>query len=846
MAETFEDAIREIKQRADIGAVIGRSVKLKRSGRSLVGLCPFHNEKTPSFYVHPSDGFFKCFGCDAKGDVFSFLERHTGQSFIDIARNLADEVGVEIPDDRRSPADKERAQERDRAMRAADLSQRYFRQCLRTPEGKPGLHYLKEVRGLSDEDIDRWAIGYGGTTPDGLMNFLKKEGVSLVDARNAGVVASGKHGDYSFYRSRVTFPIRNRAGKVLAFGGRALGDRGPKYVNGPQSLIYDKSRDLYGLFEALPEMRKGKAGVLVEGYFDVVALGRAGYAAGLSPCGTALTSRHIQTISRYTDRVVLCLDSDAAGMKGTERALLLLLQAGMKVSLAELLHKDPDDYVKADKAGELLRTIEAAKDAFEALVDRAVDKAAGSPQRRLRAVEALLPFLAAPKDALTKSHYLRYVADNLRAEIDVLRAAVAERGQKALQKQMRGTGASPSRPPPPRPAPNAQAPQKRPPATPERKPDPRPRAPSTQAAPTSAKAGASANAPAGGRPKSPGMPSRDRFDGDDLPDLTEPSEDTFNEAWLREARDDELVDERPTESERPPNKKPASAQTPEPAAPTRSDPPRSSGESSSTSEANDRFDDEDDGDSDGFENGRSYRESKAKRREPATWRTAEKAIARALLCHPHLAHKAAILVPALRNWELSSFISQLDHLIIANSDRPPHEALTQVQIPDWGTFPQLLREIFVARGKNAADAFMTEDAAVRFIEDFVQTLDEVEVRRALGEVQRAMRSADERQDLDSWRRLQAQQKELVRLLQDVSMGLDSAPPPPPTPAQVSAKPSAPALGPKSDEPSAQDPPPTAAPATPSPLKALAQPAPPEANVVADDEDELDEEELFDF
>ena len=369
-----EDVIADIKSRADIAAVIGRSVKLKRVGRHYVGLCPFHTEKTPSFNVRPDDGFFYCFGCKAAGDVVEFLVRTTGRGFLDIITDLAHETGVELPREKLDPAEEERQKERKRLLRALELAQVYFRTRLQSEQGAAARAYLADKRKMDEAAIDRFGIGFGGVHDDGLLTFLKEQGVGQDDAVRAGVCAKGERGVYDFFRHRITFPIRGTRGEVLSFSGRIFGDREvapdgtkrPKYVNGPGSPVYDKAHVLYGLFESQPALKKGDPAVLVEGAVDAIAVHRAGALTGVAPCGTALTPRHVEEIKKRTQKVVLCLDADAAGKAAAARATLMLLQADVDVAVVALPDKDPDQMVAAGRGDELKRLIVEAPSAIDA------------------------------------------------------------------------------------------------------------------------------------------------------------------------------------------------------------------------------------------------------------------------------------------------------------------------------------------------------------------------------------------------------------------------------------------------------------------------------------------------
>jgi DNA primase catalytic core len=442
---TFDEAVQEVKRRVDIAGVIGRSVKLKRAGRGMVGLCPFHQEKTPSFNVHPNDGYFKCFGCDAKGDVFSFLERTTGQTFFEILKGLAEETGVTLPEENRSPAELERRERSQRLKRVLNLTQIFFRQTLM--DGKKGgaaRSYLTQTRGLAESEWEAWGLGFAGHEGEGLQQFLKQEGVSAKDAVDAGVVAEGRNGFYDFYRGRVTIPIRNRQGEVIAFGGRIFAEHAkdrPKYVNGPLTATYDKGRTFYGLFEALPHIRKGKPAVLVEGYFDVIATHRTGFPTGLSICGTSLTDDHVRMLKRATDKVTLCLDSDSAGQKATESAILKFLVGGFDVGLCQMVEKDPDAMVQSGQEEAFRHSLATAPAALDVVIQKAVEEATGSVRARLKAIERVLLFLAAPAQELERRQYTKAAAKALAEDEEFLWGEVEGRGRQALQQFLR-SGAS--------------------------------------------------------------------------------------------------------------------------------------------------------------------------------------------------------------------------------------------------------------------------------------------------------------------------------------------------------------------------------------------------------------------
>jgi DNA primase len=449
-----EDVIAEIKRRADIGAVIGRSVKLTKRGRNLVGLCPFHTEKSPSFNVRPDEGFFYCFGCRAAGDVVEFLVKSTGRGFLDILSELAAETGVELPQVELSPAESAAQKERKRLLRVCELAQLFFRTRLQSDEGRSARAYLADARKLDDKAIDDFGLGFGGQGDQGLREFLGNQGIAVDDGVAAGVLGRGERGPYDFFRQRITIPIRSPRGDVVSFGGRIFGSAAeprtlpdgssrtpPKYLNGPQSSVYDKSNTLYGLFEAQPALKQGKPAVLVEGYFDAIAVHRAGLATAVAPCGTSLTPRHVDELKRRVGdggRVVVCLDADRAGQEAAAKAVLMLLAADVDAGFVVLPDKDPDQMVQAGRVDELKGLLLGAPSALDHLVARAQEKATGSMQARVVAIDALLPFLAAPARELVRKGAVRAAARVLGEEADVLEREVEQRGRKLLAQKLRG------------------------------------------------------------------------------------------------------------------------------------------------------------------------------------------------------------------------------------------------------------------------------------------------------------------------------------------------------------------------------------------------------------------------
>lgn len=445
-----EEVIAEIKGRADIGAVIGRTVKLKKAGRNLTGLCPFHSEKSPSFNVRPDEGFFYCFGCKAAGDVVEFLVRSTGRGFLDVLTELAAETGVALPDVQLSPEESAAAKEKKRLLHVCELAQVFFRTRLAADEGRAARAYLKDTRKLDDAAVDGFGLGFGGLSDRGLRDFLVSQGTSVDEGVRAGVLGRGERGEYDFFRQRITIPIRSPRGETISFGGRIFGDAAegrPKYLNGPQSTVYDKSHTLYGLYEAQAALKQGKPAVLVEGYFDAIAVHRCGLPTAIAPCGTSLTMRHVDELKRRTERsrVVVCLDADKAGQEAAAKAILMFLANDVDVGFVVLPDKDPDQMVQAGRADELRGMLVGAPSALDFLIKRAQEKATGSVTARVAAVDALLPFLAAPQRELIRKEAVRAAARAFGEDEGVLEREVNNRGRKLLSQRLRGERPEPKK-----------------------------------------------------------------------------------------------------------------------------------------------------------------------------------------------------------------------------------------------------------------------------------------------------------------------------------------------------------------------------------------------------------------
>lgn len=374
----------ELRARTPLPQLIGRKARLVRNGRQWKACCPFHNEKTPSFYVY--DDHFHCFGCGAHGDAITFLMRAEGASFPEAVERLAAEAGMEVP----KPSPEARARE----QRARDLhgvlaaAEAAFRRRLHLPEGRPALDYLRR-RGLSDETIARFGLGWSGEGRGALAAELKAEGITPEQLAEAGLVKPREDGPgfVDLFFNRVIFPIRDRRGRVISFGGRILGDGHPKYVNGPETALFRKRQSLYGLDLAREGAFRGAALVAVEGYMDVIALHQAGFAGAVAPLGTALTAEQLQAMWQISPEPVLCFDGDAAGARAAARAAELalpLLAPERSLKLATLPGgEDPDTLVAKGGPRAFQAVLDAARPLSAALYDLLAEgRHAATPEQR--------------------------------------------------------------------------------------------------------------------------------------------------------------------------------------------------------------------------------------------------------------------------------------------------------------------------------------------------------------------------------------------------------------------------------------------------------------------------------
>jgi DNA primase len=425
MAEAGSFAER-VKQQADIVRVIGEYVRLKKSGQNFAGLCPFHQEKTPSFNVHPVKQIYHCFGCGVGGDVFKFVMELEKCTFPEAIRTVAEKCGIAIPKPReRSPEERRENQQRSALVEMHREAAAFFaRQLHQSPEGKVAYAYLED-RGLNREAMIQFGLGFAPSSGDALLRFLKqKYPEKLLEV--SGLLAREQSGRFfDRFRRRIMFPIASESAKVIAFGGRAMGDDMPKYLNSPETPIYSKSHVLYHLDRAKEALRQNDFGVLVEGYMDAIAVARAGIVNVIASCGTSLADPQIKLLGRFTRRVVVNYDPDTAGQAATERSLTLLLEKEFDVRVLALPRgSDPDKFLREQGAEAYKGLLMQAPAYLDYLIGRAKLMDRTTADGRVSALNFLMPFVQRLPNRLLRSEWATRIASELHVDEPVLREAL--------------------------------------------------------------------------------------------------------------------------------------------------------------------------------------------------------------------------------------------------------------------------------------------------------------------------------------------------------------------------------------------------------------------------------------
>lgn len=422
------EVIDEVVSRSDIVDIISGYIKLKKNGSSYVGLCPFHNEKSPSFSVSPGKQLYHCFGCGVGGNVITFVMEYENYTFLEAVKYLADKAGMQLPETSYSEEEKKNRDLKAKLLEINKIAATYYYHHLKAENGKIGLSYLQK-RGLSDTTINRFGLGYAGQTGNALYQYLKSKGYDDALLKETGLFTY-ERGIHDKFWNRVMFPIMDINNKVIGFGGRVMGDAKPKYLNSPETKLFDKSRNLYGL-NAARISRKSNM-IICEGYMDVISLHQAGFTQAVASLGTALTPGQAALMKRYTDNVLITYDSDAAGVKAALRAIPILKEAGLTTKVINMQpYKDPDEFIKALGAEAFQERIDKAENSFMyeiGVLEKEYDRTdpAESTKFEREAAAKLVTF----REKLERENYMRAVCDRFHIELQGMRELVASLGSK--------------------------------------------------------------------------------------------------------------------------------------------------------------------------------------------------------------------------------------------------------------------------------------------------------------------------------------------------------------------------------------------------------------------------------
>jgi DNA primase len=437
-----EDKILEIKNAADIVDLVSEVVQLKKAGKNFVGLCPFHAEKTPSFTVSPEKQIFYCFGCGAGGNIFSFLMKTEGLAFPEAARSLARRYGIDIPNRSLTPEQKQRMSERESLLEINRQAMDFFARALRRgASGQAAMAYLSK-RGLSPDIMDRFNLGYAPKGWDHLLNFFLKKGVPPARLERSGLILPKKDGRgyYDRFRDRIIFPIIDVNQAVIGFGGRVMDDTLPKYLNSPETPVYNKSRSLYGLHLSKDKCRQVQTVYIVEGYLDLLTLHQNGIENAVATLGTALTADHVRMLSRYVPRMILVYDSDEAGLRSALRCIDIFWKEHVDFSRGDVFREekadthilvlpdghDPDSYLREKGPGAFEKAASHAPGIISFLIEQSIGMHGLSTEGKIRVVTDLKNPLSAINDNVARSLYIKQLSERIGLEEKIILEKVRE------------------------------------------------------------------------------------------------------------------------------------------------------------------------------------------------------------------------------------------------------------------------------------------------------------------------------------------------------------------------------------------------------------------------------------
>jgi DNA primase len=429
-----EDVVDEIRQRTDLVGLVGEHIKLERRGKNMVGLCPFHNEKTPSFTVSPDKQLFHCFGCGASGNAFNLVMQLEKLSFPEAARFLARRVGITIDEPKKSSTGEDSLKEKIYDLNL--LAARFYNYCLlKTASGSKALEYLRK-RGIQEETIELFKLGYAPAEWTGFFNFAKNKGVSADLMLKAGLVSPGKdEGCYDRFRNRIIFPIFNISGRIVGFGGRALDESdksGPKYLNSPETAVFNKSSVLYGLHLARNEIRREKKALVMEGYTDVITAYQAGIKNAVASLGTALSAEQGRILRYQAETVVTAYDADNAGEAATWRGLSILQASGCLVQVIAMPPgTDPDGFIREHGATAFVELVDESLPLMEYRLQQLRKRYDITSDRgRINYVNDLMPFLLSAVNPIEQDYYLKRASEELGVEEESLRSELRKRRKR--------------------------------------------------------------------------------------------------------------------------------------------------------------------------------------------------------------------------------------------------------------------------------------------------------------------------------------------------------------------------------------------------------------------------------
>lgn len=414
-----DNIIEEIKLKSDIVTVIGEFLPLKKRGRNFITNCPFHNEKTPSFTVSPDKQIYHCFGCNASGNVFTFLIEHENMSFGEALKYLGDKAGISVPENNYNDHGRQKNPEEDiRKERQYTIHQfvaRYFYKKMHDEYGKEAYAYAKN-RGLSKETLEKFKIGYAPFKSEELIEQLSKLGYSQEELLDSGIFSKSMEGKiYSKFFNRLIFPIENIQSKIIGFGGRVIGNSEPKYLNSPETTIFKKKYNLYGLNNSKDEIKKKNQVLVMEGYMDVVSVWQKGVFNAVASLGTSFTEEQGRLLTRYTNEIIMVYDNDSAGKNAAIRAVNILRPLNVSVKIADLQGaKDPDEFINRFGLNSFLERIRKAKSSFRYLLDLSKELYNyREPEDKVKCARNVLPEIMAQQDPLLRNEYIRILSDEL-------------------------------------------------------------------------------------------------------------------------------------------------------------------------------------------------------------------------------------------------------------------------------------------------------------------------------------------------------------------------------------------------------------------------------------------------